>query len=195
MQQVLDALREWTGRTETQVDCVTAASVQRLAATLDRDDPPPRPGDPLPPGWYSMLFPRVVRQSEFGADLEIFRRLGRIDDHEPPLADPAQNVHDAEETVIEDNGDVGKFRLRKGPNRVVGDARGSRQRRAAPFGAERGRRRHALESFQIGGFGQDLRRNDHSLPSPAVPDHFVHFTVSPLFAFYKSSVGILLISA
>jgi 3-methylfumaryl-CoA hydratase len=68
MQQALDALREWTGRTETQVDCVTAASVQRLAATLDRDDPPPRPGDPLPPGWFSMRFPRVVRPSEIGAD-------------------------------------------------------------------------------------------------------------------------------
>src|SRR3990172_3803991 len=64
----LDLLRDWIGRTESQVDQVTIPAVHRLAATLDRSDPMPRPGDPLPPGWYSILFPRVVLQSEIGAD-------------------------------------------------------------------------------------------------------------------------------
>jgi hypothetical protein len=40
---------EWIGRAEQRVDCVTAAPLAALAATLDRDDPAPRPGDPLPP--------------------------------------------------------------------------------------------------------------------------------------------------
>ena len=68
MQQDLDALKDWIGRTEEQVDYVTVPAVHRLSATLDRPDPVPRLGDPLPPGWYSILFPRVVRQSEIGAD-------------------------------------------------------------------------------------------------------------------------------
>jgi len=42
--------------------------VHRLAATLDRDDPMPKNGDPLPTGWHTLLFPRVVRQSQVGHD-------------------------------------------------------------------------------------------------------------------------------
>ena len=64
----LDALKQWVGRTETQTDHVTLPAIERLAATLDRADPAPRMGDVLPRGWYSILFPRVVRQSEIGAD-------------------------------------------------------------------------------------------------------------------------------
>lgn len=64
----LDSLRDWIGQTESQVDQVTIPAVHRLAATLDRSDPMPRSGDPLPPGWYSILFPRVALQSEIGAD-------------------------------------------------------------------------------------------------------------------------------
>jgi hypothetical protein len=33
---------EWIGRAEQRVDCVTAAPLTALAATLDRDDPAPR---------------------------------------------------------------------------------------------------------------------------------------------------------
>ncbi len=63
-----DALKQWVGRTESQVDHVTLPAIERLAATLDRADPAPRPGDVVPRGWYSILFPRVVRRSEIGAD-------------------------------------------------------------------------------------------------------------------------------
>ena len=63
-----DSLRDWIGRTESQLDQVTIPAVHRLAATLDRSDPMPRSGDPLPPGWYAILFPRVVPQSEIGTD-------------------------------------------------------------------------------------------------------------------------------
>ena len=62
------SLRTWIGRSETQVDHVTVPTVQRLAALLDRDDPLPQLGDTLPIGWYSVLFPRVVRRSQVGSD-------------------------------------------------------------------------------------------------------------------------------
>jgi 3-methylfumaryl-CoA hydratase len=64
----LKALRTWIGRTESGVDHVTVPMVERLSATLDRDDPPPRRGDPLPAGWHGVLFPRVVRHSHLGRD-------------------------------------------------------------------------------------------------------------------------------
>jgi 3-methylfumaryl-CoA hydratase len=64
----LDKLAEWIGNRETDVDYVTIPSVLRLSATLDRDDPRPKAGDPLPIGWHSILFPRVVRHSQIGPD-------------------------------------------------------------------------------------------------------------------------------
>jgi 3-methylfumaryl-CoA hydratase len=66
--QNLDELKEWIGRTESDIDYVTVPAVHRLSATLDRDDPQPKIGDPLPVGWHSILFPRVVRQSQIGPD-------------------------------------------------------------------------------------------------------------------------------
>ena len=66
--QNLESLRAWIGRTETAVDYVTVPAVNRLAATLDRDDPFPRIGDLLPIGWHAILFPRVVRHSQIGPD-------------------------------------------------------------------------------------------------------------------------------
>ncbi len=64
----LEKLKDWIGERETDVDYVTIPSVHRLAATLDRDDPLPKFGDALPPGWHTTLFPRVVRQSQVGHD-------------------------------------------------------------------------------------------------------------------------------
>ena len=64
----LEELKQWIGQRESDVDYVTIPAVHRLAATLDRDDPMPRNGDPLPIGWHFMLFPRVVRQSQLGTD-------------------------------------------------------------------------------------------------------------------------------
>ena len=68
MPQDLEKLKEWIGQKESAVDYVTVPAVHRLAATLDRDDPMPKPGDPLPVGWHEILFPRVVRHSQIGAD-------------------------------------------------------------------------------------------------------------------------------
>jgi 3-methylfumaryl-CoA hydratase len=64
----LEKLKDWIGEKESAVDYITIPSVHRLAATLDRDDPMPRAGDPLPVGWHAILFPRVVRHSQIGPD-------------------------------------------------------------------------------------------------------------------------------
>ncbi|MBI2313764.1 MAG: MaoC family dehydratase N-terminal domain-containing protein [Betaproteobacteria bacterium] len=61
-------LRQWIGRTQRASDTVTAAPMAALAATLDRDDPAPRPGDPLPPLWHWLYFLPAARQSELGPD-------------------------------------------------------------------------------------------------------------------------------
>ena len=68
MNQDLEKLKQWIGQKESDVDYITVPAVHRLAATLDRDDPMPKLGDPLPIGWHQILFPRVVRHSQIGAD-------------------------------------------------------------------------------------------------------------------------------
>lgn len=61
-------LREWIAKSESRSDLVTPAPVAALAATLDRDDAAPLPGDALPPLWHWLYFLPVVRQSEIGPD-------------------------------------------------------------------------------------------------------------------------------
>ena len=39
-----------------------------LAATLDRDDPGPGPGDALPPLWHWLYFLPLARRSQLGPD-------------------------------------------------------------------------------------------------------------------------------
>lgn len=61
-------LRAWVGRKETRADRVTAWPVAALAATFDRADPEPRPGDPIPPGWHWLYFLEARPASELGKD-------------------------------------------------------------------------------------------------------------------------------
>ena len=63
-----DHLRSWIGKQETLHDQVTRFPVAALSATLDRDDPPPRAGDPLPPLWHWLYFLPTARQSVLGPD-------------------------------------------------------------------------------------------------------------------------------
>ena len=63
-----EQLKSWIGSTESDIDYVTIPAVHRLGATLDLEMPMPKTGDPLPIGWHSILFPRIVRQSQIGAD-------------------------------------------------------------------------------------------------------------------------------
>jgi 3-methylfumaryl-CoA hydratase len=67
-QQTLDHLRSWVGRQEQVDDLIVPSRVAALAATLDRDDPPPVVGDPLPPPWHWTLCLPAARQSALGPD-------------------------------------------------------------------------------------------------------------------------------
>jgi 3-methylfumaryl-CoA hydratase len=61
-------LQAWIGRTETRSDFVAAGPIDRLAATLDRHDPPARPGEPIPPLAHWLFFLPDTPQSELGPD-------------------------------------------------------------------------------------------------------------------------------
>lgn len=64
----LEHLKQWIGKAESRTDFAAATPVQALAATLDRDDPAPQPGDPIPPCWHWLYFLPLHRQSEIGPD-------------------------------------------------------------------------------------------------------------------------------
>lgn len=83
MTQVDAESRQWIGRRETLTDVAAAAPVAGLAATLDRDEPPPRDGDPVPPGWQWLYFATRARWSELGPDGH-----PRRGDFLPPIALP-----------------------------------------------------------------------------------------------------------
>lgn len=97
MNDTLAELERWVGRTETMEDIVAPAIVHRMALTLDRDEPVPAPGDPLPPPWHWMLCVPAVPHSQLGPDgharrggflppIRLPRRMwagSRIDFHAP----------------------------------------------------------------------------------------------------------------
>ena len=64
----LAKLRQYVGRTETKVDTIAPVPATLHAATLDRDDPPYKHGDALPPGWHRLYFLSAARPGEVGDD-------------------------------------------------------------------------------------------------------------------------------
>ncbi len=68
MSDDLAHLSAWVGRRERAEDVIAPGPAARLAATLDRDDRPPRPGDALPPAWHWLYFLSATRHSMLGAD-------------------------------------------------------------------------------------------------------------------------------
>ncbi len=64
----LDHLREWVGRGERRVEQFCAAPIAALSATLDRDDPPVKPGTEVPPLWHWVAFNPAVPQGDLGPD-------------------------------------------------------------------------------------------------------------------------------
>ena len=63
-----EKLRDWVGNTERATDTLVASPLVRAAATLDRTDPVPADGDPVPPGWHWFYFLPSAPQSEIGDD-------------------------------------------------------------------------------------------------------------------------------
>ncbi len=59
---------KYIGRTMTDDDLVTASQVQKMNVTLNRSAPMPKIGEPVPPGWHYLFFPRFPLTSELGRD-------------------------------------------------------------------------------------------------------------------------------
>lgn len=49
-------------------DLITATQVQKLNVTLDREEPMPKDGDPVPPGWHHLFFPKLPPTRALGRD-------------------------------------------------------------------------------------------------------------------------------
>ena len=64
----LEDLKQWVGKSETLEDHVTLAPMAALAATLDRVDPPPVPGQDLAPCWHWLYFLPVHPLAMIGTD-------------------------------------------------------------------------------------------------------------------------------
>ena len=76
----LDSFKSHVGRKIETRDTVTASPLGRMAAWLDRDDPEPKSGDPVPPGGHLLYFLSTTRQSKLGPEGGNPR-----DDLEPPI--------------------------------------------------------------------------------------------------------------
>jgi 3-methylfumaryl-CoA hydratase len=63
-----DPFAAWLGRTEERHDTISAAPLAALAATLDRAEPMPGAGAPVPPLGHWLYFLPLQRQSEIGTD-------------------------------------------------------------------------------------------------------------------------------
>jgi 3-methylfumaryl-CoA hydratase len=64
----LEDFTKWIDRSRTMEDLVAPFPVRALAATLDANDPDPKPGDPLPPLWHWLYFLEAVPLSKVGSD-------------------------------------------------------------------------------------------------------------------------------
>lgn len=64
----INHLRTWIGKTQELSEPIAAFPSRALAATLDRDDPPPEAGDPVPPSGHWLHFLEAPRHSELAAD-------------------------------------------------------------------------------------------------------------------------------
>jgi len=59
---------DWIGKGREQHERIDTMLPAGMSATLDRDDPAPRDGDPLPLPWHWMFFRDCTAQSELGTD-------------------------------------------------------------------------------------------------------------------------------
>jgi 3-methylfumaryl-CoA hydratase len=68
LEDALEDLGAWVGRSETVHDTIVPTPVAALTATLDHSKTVVLPGTPLPPLWHWLYFLPLHRQSEIGAD-------------------------------------------------------------------------------------------------------------------------------
>jgi 3-methylfumaryl-CoA hydratase len=64
----LEDFTKWIGRSRAVEDLAAPFPMRALSATLDEDDPDPKPGDPVPPLWHWLYFLEAAPLSKVGAD-------------------------------------------------------------------------------------------------------------------------------
>lgn len=64
----IEALRKHIGKTIEEHDLATAAPLGGMIVTFDRDEPLPKDGDIVQPGWHLAYFPQMSRKATLGAD-------------------------------------------------------------------------------------------------------------------------------
>lgn len=79
----LDSFKSWLGRKSEVKDVVTVSPLARMSAWLDREDPEPRSGDPIPPGAHMLYFLSRTPQAALNPSGGSPR-----DDLEPPIPLP-----------------------------------------------------------------------------------------------------------
>ena len=63
-----DQFQAWIGKQSSTKALVTAYQADALTATLDRDDPPYKEGDVIPPGWHLFYIREVVKLRDTAED-------------------------------------------------------------------------------------------------------------------------------
>ena len=63
-----DQYQAWVGKRSSTKALVTAYQADALTATLDRDDPPYKEGDVIPPGWHLFYIREVVKLRDTAED-------------------------------------------------------------------------------------------------------------------------------
>jgi 3-methylfumaryl-CoA hydratase len=63
-----EELQQYVGRKMEFEDLITATQVQKLNVTLDRSEPVPKSGDPVPPLWHHIFFPNLPLTCELKRD-------------------------------------------------------------------------------------------------------------------------------
>jgi 3-methylfumaryl-CoA hydratase len=64
----IDDLRRHIGKTVEEHDVATAAPLHGLIVTFDREEPPPKEGDIVQPGWHNAYFLQMSRKAKLAAD-------------------------------------------------------------------------------------------------------------------------------
>jgi len=64
----IEPLRAQLGRTKVDEDVASEAPLRGMAATFDRDEPPPGTGEPVPPGWHLAYFTDAPKRRELAED-------------------------------------------------------------------------------------------------------------------------------
>lgn len=68
MDDAMETLRPWIGRTRMVEDDIGLMAVRRAAGAFDMDPASFKPGSELPPHWFGLFFAETVRQHDIGPD-------------------------------------------------------------------------------------------------------------------------------